>query len=266
MNQGPALSAEQLAQFQSDGYCLLPAVLPQGVLAVLREECQEAIIEVHARMDAEGVDVLGGSRRGLQYTPGFGRVDRRALRDFVFGPTMTEICTSLMGPLAYSIWTQFSVKMGSEASSQHATTFESDGNPQSLGRFSWHQDSGYVPKEHDPYLSCWVALDDVTEENGALTVIPFTEIGVRTRVTHLADGLNGDLVGYFGTHPGVPLTMPAGSIVCFSSNLFHSSPQNKAYDPRRALLVQYAATRHGSDGEVLFGDAEQLHGLLTGAK
>lgn len=148
------------------------------------------------------------------------------------------------------------MKMGARGSDETCAHFENDGSPQSLGYFSWHQDSGYVPVDHAPYLSCWVALDDITAENGPLRVIPFTELGVRTRVTHTPDPQNGDLVGYFGALPGVVIEIPKGSVICFSSTLFHSSSTNDTGSPRRAYLAQYSSTTSGASGNVLWQDAE----------
>ena len=39
-------------------------------------------------------------------------------------------------------------------------------------KYGWHQDSGFIPYAHRPYLTCWVALDDVTEANGTGTCCP----------------------------------------------------------------------------------------------
>ncbi|MGW1053492.1 phytanoyl-CoA dioxygenase family protein [Streptomyces sp. NPDC002521] len=255
---GARVTEAQVVQFQEEGYCVLPTVVPETLMNLLSEECEQAIRNVHSEMDAKGVDVLGGSRRGLQYTPGGCRYAQPRLREFLFSDLLQEICAQLIGPEAYLVWEQFSVKMGAKGSDGAGAHFENDGNPQSLGYFSWHQDSGYVPLEHAPYLSCWVALDDITADNGPLRVIPFSELGIRTRVTHTPDPLNGDLVGYFGSLPGVAVEIPRGSVICFSSTLFHSSSTNDTSSPRRAYLAQYASTTSAASGNVLWRDAERV--------
>ncbi|MDN3025649.1 phytanoyl-CoA dioxygenase family protein [Streptomyces sp. S.PB5] len=252
------ITQAQVEQFQEEGYCVLPAIVPESLMNLLSEECGQAIVNVHDEMDAKGVDVLGGSRRGLQYTPGGCRNTQPRLREFLFGDLLQGICAQLLGPETYLIWEQFSVKMGAKGSGEKRARFENDGSPQSLGYFSWHQDSGYVPVDHAPYLSCWVALDDITSENGPLRVIPFTDLGIRTRVTHTADPLNGDLVGYFGAHQGVAIEIPKGTVICFSSTLFHSSSTNGTSSPRRAYLAQYSSTTSAASGNVLWRDAERV--------
>ena len=258
------IGKQDIVNFRTQGYFVLNDVLPAAHLELLRAECDTAIADVHADMDRLGVRVLGGNRRGLQYTPGNCRLTQPDLRDFLFGDMMVPICEALLGPESYLIWEQYSVKSGTKTDTADAT-FDSDGAPQSLGRFSWHQDSGYVPRDHTPYLSCWIALDDITPDNGPLSVIPFPDLGITTRVAHLPDPDNGDLVGYFGSLTGTVLTPTAGSIVCFSSTLFHSSGRNSTIAPRRAFLAQYSPARLAADGTLLWESAEQVRTAAAAA-
>ena len=65
--------------------------------------------------------------------------------------------------------------------------------------------------------------------------------GTREAVEHIRDEETNDLVGYFGDDPGDPLLVPAGSIACFSTTLFHRSGPNTTDDVRRVYLAQYTA-------------------------
>ena len=107
-------------------------------------------------------------------------------------------------------------------------------------KFSWHQDSGYVHPYHKPYLTCWITLDDVTEENGTVYLLPYSRSGIRTWVQHVVDPTTNDKVGYFGSDRGIPVIAPAGSIACFSSYVFHSSGANMTSKMRRVFLAQYS--------------------------
>ena len=49
------------------------------------------------------------------------------------------------------------------------------------------------------------------------------------------------MVGYFGDDPGDPVSVPAGSIACFSSTLFHRSGPNTTDHVRRVYVAQYSA-------------------------
>ena len=59
-------------------------------------------------------------------------------------------------------------------------------------------------------------------------------------VEHGREDESNDLVGYFGDDPGDPVSVPAGSIACFSSTLFHRSGPNTAEHIRRVFLAQYS--------------------------
>ena len=52
------------------------------------------------------------------------------------------------------------------------------------GTFAWHQDSAYVSTPHAPYLTCWCTLDDVTEENGTVYMLPYGRAGTRDVLPH----------------------------------------------------------------------------------
>ena len=228
-------------QYEAQGYCIVRNAVPAYLLALLDRQCLQAIENVHEEMDRLGVHVLGGSRRGRQYAPGGCRSRQPELDEFLFSAFLSDVRDRLLGPGSSLLWEQYAVKLGAAGPLADAGGYrQGDGNPQSLGRFSWHQDSGYLPFAHSPYLSCWVALDDASEANGALRVLPFDELGIRTRVAHLPDPENGDLVGYFGTLPGMLLPAGRGDMVCFSSTLFHRSARNDSVYDRRAYLAQYA--------------------------
>ena len=113
-------------------------------------------------------------------------------------------------------------------------------------KFAWHQDSGYVKFRdgetyHKPYLTCWVALDDIDETNGTIYVLPHDRAGTRdTIMDHTQEEKTNDLIGYTGDDPGDPVVVPAGSIVAFSSYLFHRSGSNTTDAMRRVYLAQYS--------------------------
>jgi ectoine hydroxylase-related dioxygenase (phytanoyl-CoA dioxygenase family) len=107
-------------------------------------------------------------------------------------------------------------------------------------KFSWHQDSGYVGYAHAPYLTCWIPLDDVDEPNGTVYLLPYGRAGTRDVVEHVRDEETNDRIGYFGYDPGDPVVVAAGSIVCFSSTVFHRSGPNTSDRMRRVYVAQYS--------------------------
>jgi ectoine hydroxylase-related dioxygenase (phytanoyl-CoA dioxygenase family) len=97
--------------------------------------------------------------------------------------------------------------------------------------FGWHQDSGFIPYPHPPYLTCWIPLDDVTEANGTVYLLPYPRAGTRDVVEHRRDEKTNDMIGYVGDDPGDPVVVPAESLVCFSITLFHRGGANTTDDP-----------------------------------
>jgi ectoine hydroxylase-related dioxygenase (phytanoyl-CoA dioxygenase family) len=71
--------------------------------------------------------------------------------------------------------------------------------------------------------------------------LPYSRAGTRDVVEHVRDNKTNDLIGYFGSDPGDPVVVPAGSIVCFSSTLFHRGGPNPADHPRRVYVAQYSS-------------------------
>jgi ectoine hydroxylase-related dioxygenase (phytanoyl-CoA dioxygenase family) len=217
------ITAQMLDQYRAEGYFVLESALSADELELLRSGAQYSIDRLDARMDAEGVDRLGINARGKRYFSAMVYRERPELRSFVLGPTMASICRSVLGPEAYLFWEQYVIKAA---------------DPDTA--FAWHQDSGYVHEDHEPYLTCWIALDDVTEENGSVYLLPYSRSGIRSYVKHIR-AETGDEVCYFGSDPGMPVVVPAGSIVCFSSTVIHRSGPNLTDRLRRVYLAQYSS-------------------------
>lgn len=236
------VSAEMLRSYQEEGFFILPGVVSGDELELLRSGAQASIDEVDARMDAEGVDVVGINVRGRRYFGTWRYREMPQLRSFVFGDTMAQICRAVLGEEAYLFWEQYVIKGADPESS-----------------FAWHQDSGYVHEDAPAYLTVWIALDDVTEQNGSVYLLPFSRSGIRSYVKHIvAEGTN-DKVCYFGSDPGDPVVVPAGSLVCFSSMLFHRSGPNLTDQLRRVYLLQYSdRVITEQDGETPAGSFEQF--------
>ncbi len=237
------ITEQQKQQYREEGYFILENVIPDSLLGLLRGECGTFISQMDAEMDRLKTDVLGINHREKRYFVSNCFRKQPKLREFLFSELMAEICRATLGDTAYLFWEQYVVK-GAEAGM----------------KFNWHQDSGYVGyPDHKPYLTCWCALDDMSEENGTVYVMPFSQIGIRSWVRHIREEGSNDMVGYFGREKGVPAIVPAGSIVAFTSINFHCSGTNRSNQLRRAYLAQYSAEPLLShDGSRLWGNAEPL--------
>jgi ectoine hydroxylase-related dioxygenase (phytanoyl-CoA dioxygenase family) len=219
----PLVSPEQAEQFENDGFFVLESVVPPADLDALRNECQRFIDERDAEMDRLGVDTIDLDHRGQRYfVHAWGK--SQAVERFLVSDLMLQIAQAALGDTVYLFNEQYVVKAAERGM-----------------KFGWHQDSGFIPYAHRPYLTCWIALDDVTEANGTVYLLPYSRAGTRDVIEHVREEETNDMVGYFGDDPGDPVLVPAGSIACFSSTVFHRSGPNTTDRMRRVYLAQYSS-------------------------
>lgn len=221
-NAAPITNAHT-RRFAAEGFFTLDGVLPAGDLELLRRECGRMVDERDREMDRQGVDKLDLDHRGRRYF--VHAYDKSPeVRRFLFADLMAAIARAALGDTVYLFNEQYVVKAAERGM-----------------RFGWHQDSGFVGYPHAPYLTCWIALDDVSEANGTVHLLPYERAGTRDVVVHVRDEETNDMVGYFGDDAGDPIVMPAGSIACFSSTVFHRSGPNTTEQVRRVYVAQYSA-------------------------
>jgi ectoine hydroxylase-related dioxygenase (phytanoyl-CoA dioxygenase family) len=216
--------------YHREGYLILPGVIPAETLTTLREECSYYLGYYDALMDAKGIQTEGITHRGKRYFINNRYRLSHRLWHFIFSPLMAEVALATVGPDACLFHEQWVVK----------------GAEQGM-KFSWHQDSGYVKwydptTRHRPYVTCWCTLDEVSEVNGTVYLLPHSRAGTKDKLIdhHQEEGSN-DLIGYTGGDPGDPVIVPAGSIVAFDSYVFHRSGPNTTHRMRRVYLPQYSA-------------------------
>ena len=217
------ITEAQKKQYRDEGYFILERVIPDEHLEMLRDEAAAFIKRIEDDMDRKGVTVQGINHRGSRYFISLQYKKSQRLHEFIFSPLMAEICKATIGPDAYLFWEQYVIKCAEKGK-----------------KFQWHQDSGYVGLAHKPYLTCWCALDDMSVANGTAAILPYSRAGSKDVVPHKHDPELNDLVGYFGTDPGIDVLVPAGSIAVFSSTTFHRSGTNTTNKMRRVYLPQYS--------------------------
>ncbi len=211
-------------QYREEGYFIVENAIPGDHLQILRDSCDHLIAVMHREMDRLGTDHIHISHRNKRYHIAKQYEQAPGLSEYIFSELMAEVCRATIGETAFLFYDQYVVKAAEQGI-----------------KFSWHQDSGYLGFSHRPYVTVWAAVDDMTEENGTAYVLPWSKCGIRTLVEHVRDEESGDKVGYFGSEPGVPAIVPAGSLVVFSSLTFHRSGANQTDQMRRAYVTQYSA-------------------------
>jgi phytanoyl-CoA hydroxylase len=141
------------------------------------------------------------------------------LQKFTADERFVQLTTTILGPDIRLYWDQSVYK-----------------RPEANRDFPWHQDNGYVPTEPVHYMTCWLALEDATIENGCIWVQEGTHHKgfvdhVRTDIGYLC---------YYGDVQGTPVPLKKGSMVAFHSLLFHRSTPNRSQSTRKAYVLQYS--------------------------
>jgi len=213
------ITTEQARAYNEDGYFVLAnafdAATVHTVMAAI--DPLEAQVEAFLRTREDGRFFI--ARAGeITFAPHL-VMQSLTLRTFCTEPVFQDLVHDLIGPNVRLYWDQAVYK-----------------KPGTNADFPWHQDNGYTYIEPQQYLTCWVALTDVTETNGCPWVVP----GLHRRGTlrHWMTDLGWRCLD----HPesAVPTPASAGSIVVFSSLTPHRTGPNVTNDVRKAYIVQFA--------------------------
>ena len=114
------------------------------------------------------------------------------------------------------------------------------------GVVAWHQDYSYWTRTQAmQHLTCWVALDDATEENGCLQYVPKSHNWGLLDKPELAGDMDG-LMDYLteeqkAEFKPVPIELPKGYATFHHPLMVHGSYENKSNRSRRALVINIFA-------------------------
>jgi hypothetical protein len=122
-------------------------------------------------------------------------------------------------------------------------------------QFGWHTDAaeqlalfhGQTDRRaagHPRYVACWFALDDMTQSNGTLRIVPRTVIRAWEE-TSAASGVPAAAAApppsaWLLAHSRL-LLVPSGSAVLFDGDTWHASAGNESDKPRRVFYAQYSS-------------------------
>lgn len=123
----------------------------------------------------------------------------------------------------------------------------------------WHQDWAFYPHSNDDVLAFGVFLEDVTEENGPLMVIPKSHKG--PILSHFSNGVFCGAVDpddpSFELGKAIKLTGKAGDMTVHHARTLHGSAQNRSENSRLILFYEC----NSADSWPLLGAASYIHTL-----
>jgi ectoine hydroxylase-related dioxygenase (phytanoyl-CoA dioxygenase family) len=223
------LSPEQVEFFEANGYLILRSLLSQEILTELHGAIEQ--------ITAEELPKDKSSTR-LEWEPELvdGRpVVRRIYQPIDQHPAFKELAMS------NSILDRVECLLGPNLCFHHSKLNMKPGRVGSV--VEWHQDLAYFPHTNTDILACLIYLDDATEENGCLQIVPRQhKSGL---LNHARDGLfRGKITDDF-PKPGMPSVVaceaPAGSVIFMHCMTPHSSLPNRSKKSRRTLIYEYRA-------------------------
>jgi phytanoyl-CoA hydroxylase len=208
----------QLQQFNENGYFILDNFFTPEEMNNLTTKI-DFYVDEHNRELQHTNNHNGGISRANEiiFTTNLIKKDD-LFQQFCSQDKFVDLTTRILGPDVSLFWDQSVYK-----------------RPETHKDFPWHQDNGYGLVLSEEYVTCWIALEDATIENGCIWVMPQTHLqGI---VEHKSTPIGWQC--YFGDDPGTPVPLKKGSMVVFSSLLFHRSGPNVSNHVRKGYIVQF---------------------------
>jgi ectoine hydroxylase-related dioxygenase (phytanoyl-CoA dioxygenase family) len=224
------LTAEQVAQFDAEGYLVVPDLVDAATLDAVRLDLDRFEAEVDAFLQTRDDGRFSIAETGA-LTVALHAVTRSPAAEALSRhPAIVDLCADLIGPDVRLYWDQ--------------AVYKKTEKPR---RVPWHQDNGYTYVEPQEYLTVWLALTDATLDNGCPEVAPGCH-RLGTLAHHYVDPLGWECLPEGTASVAAPVA--AGGAVVFSSLTPHRTGPNHTDEVRKAYILQYCP----SDAAVLEGD------------
>ena len=222
------LNADQIEAFDRDGYLAVENVLTGGELEELRRVTEEFVERSrNVTSNDETFDLEPGHSAA---SPSLRRLKHPINKHPVYAKyarhdRILDIVECLLGPNLRFHNNKLNMK-----------------NPGHGSAVEWHQDWAFYPHTNDGLLDIGIALSDMTEENGALMVIPGSHKGKTW--DHHQDGffVGGITDPAFRPDGAVSVTVKAGGITLHHVRMLHGSKPNRSAKPRRMFFIGFCAT------------------------
>ncbi len=221
------LSLEQRVEYEESGSTIVEGLIPPGLLRKIGDHLDRAALgELNSGIGVQVEPEV--QRENIQpenYLDRIRKVSRLVPNDEFFAAVATNerilaCMRDLLGENLRFFGDEAQLKPAHYGSAHH-----------------WHQDAPYFYVKPIPACTVWIAVDDATEQNGCLEVVPGRhKCGILERS-------NPDQAwfekGEFDTSQAVPVTLKAGDGLFFHLCLPHGSKANTSTFRRRSLIYRY---------------------------
>ncbi|WP_135556815.1 phytanoyl-CoA dioxygenase family protein [Paenibacillus cymbidii] len=217
------LDQESLEAYKRDGYLKYGRLLEPGEVIALQEAYMASLEKM--REERRLVSARHGETADGRQTEVFqirsAHLHHPLFNKLMRDPRLLDIVESLIGPNIRLVLFQGLYKP-----------------PHTGGVIEWHQDDFYFMVDRpDAVVSCWLALDDATVDNGCMWVVPGRQ---HTLLEHYSNKkTNGaEIVGMDETG-AVPVELKAGQCMFHHGLTPHRTLANTSGTHRRALAIHF---------------------------
>jgi len=207
----PNLPKEQIDLYNRDGFIAPIAIYSREEAAELRQQL-EGLEASHPE------SVTGRNRNNVHYvTTLFDKI--------AHNPDILDAVESLIGKDILVGGTTLFIK-----------------EPEQRGFISWHQDGRYIGLEPENWVTAWLALSDVTTENGCMYMWPGSHLeGAREHLdTYEEENLltRGPTVQNVPENETIPIVLTAGQLSLHHPWVVHGSGHNNSKSRRIGFAIQ----------------------------
>jgi ectoine hydroxylase-related dioxygenase (phytanoyl-CoA dioxygenase family) len=234
------LTTAQVRQFDEDGFLLGPTVLNEQEVGVLRDELERVIRDRDNPSAKQPVLLHNMTRKADAMIWQIVNIWEASepFRKLIEAPLVTQAIGQLSQSKQLRIW-------------HDQIQFKPAGTG---GQNDWHQDIPYWPSlRADNMITAWLALDDVDEENGCMSMVPGSHRwGDQIKFLHTLKGRAfDDLPPEFeGKAIRIQRAPVAAGQVHFHHGLtWHGSHANHSSRPRRAIALHYLTDKTRFSGK-----------------
>lgn len=238
-----SLSNKQIQHFEEHGYVIIPQVLEREEIDRYTNRAREI---VHGDMPEEAANRLvkdihfakrllpmpEDPEHALWKIMNPDRFDS-VMAECMRFPKVLDAVSSLIGDDLMAFLLMFIYKPPGVEGSLHP----------------FHQDAAYFSfAPQDKCIGVWIPLDDVSEANGSLRIVPGSH-RLPIQKLEMKDGINFGALASEGAEENqefhekaITLDLPAGDCVLFSTRLLHRTGGNTTAGHRRVITLHMAST------------------------
>lgn len=230
------LTQVQIEFFEANGYLVVENAVTPDQLARLRGDFAGWVEESRSETAAFGEMMDGRARFDVEpghsaERPGLRRVSSpmevsKTYYDVMASSRMVEAVADLIGPNVKLHHAKINSKL-----------------PRTATKVEWHQDFPFTPHSNDDLVTALLMVDEVTDANGPLEVVPGSHKGPLESLWH-----NGRFTGAVDNvtterciGEAVRCTGKAGSVCLMHTRLLHGSAPNTSDNARTLYIVVYSA-------------------------